>query len=94
MLNNKVEDFSTQIEHHILPHLQYACRHWAFHLANAMLSDVLLDAVKEFCLKYLLYWLEVCSLLGELQGAILALDAAKQALLVGYLVSHKWMVLI
>jgi hypothetical protein len=59
-----------------------------------MLSDVLLDAVKEFCSKYLLYWLEVCSLFGELRGAILALDAAKQALVVGYLVSHKWKVLI
>lgn len=94
MLNNEVEDFSTRIEYYIPPHLRYACRHWAFHLANAMLSDVLLDAVKEFCSKYLLYWLEVCSLLGELRGAILALDAAKQALLVGYLVSHKWMVLI
>jgi hypothetical protein len=31
-------------------------------------------------LKYLLYWVEVCSLLGDLRNALLSLDAARRAL--------------
>jgi hypothetical protein len=86
ILNNEVENLSTKIVQHIPPHLQYACRNWAFHLAHGMVSDVVLEAVKEFSSKYLLYWVEVCSLLGELRNAILALDAAQQALVVRQLV--------
>jgi len=82
LLNGEIDDLSTRIVRHIPPHLQYACRHWAFHFANAMISDVLLDLLKEFSSKQLLYWLEVCSLLGELRNALLALDAAQKALVV------------
>jgi hypothetical protein len=89
ILNNEVEDLSTRIIQHIPLHLQYACRHWAFHLAHAMVSDVLLDAMTEFSSKYLLYWIEACSLLGELRSAILALDTAQRALAVRPLVSKK-----
>jgi hypothetical protein len=38
--------------------------------------------LREFCSQYLLYWVEVCSLLGELRGALVALDAAQKALVV------------
>jgi hypothetical protein len=54
-----------------------------------MVSDVLLDAMTEFSSKYLLYWIEACSLLGELRSAILALDTAQRALAVRPLVSKK-----
>ena len=51
-----------------------------------MVSEVLLDLLKEFCFKNLLHWLEVCSLLGELRGALLALHAAQQVLAVRHLI--------
>lgn len=89
ILNDEVKDLSVRISVHIPPHLQYACRHWAFHLANAMASDVLLDLLKEFSSKYLLNWVEVCSLLGELRSALLVLDAAQQALAVRHLVLRQ-----
>jgi hypothetical protein len=89
ILNNEINDLRTRIEQHIPSHIQYACRHWAFHFAHAMVSDIILDAVEEFSSTYLLYWIEVCSLLGELRSGILALDAAQQALVVCHFISNK-----
>ncbi|TDL15087.1 WD40 repeat-like protein [Rickenella mellea] len=80
ILNSEIHDLPTRIARHVPPHLQYACRHWAFHFERGMVSDYLLDLVKEFSEKYLLYWLEVCSLLGELRNALLALNTVKQSL--------------
>jgi hypothetical protein len=82
MLNNEVDDLSARITRYIPPHLQYACRHWASHLTHAMVSDIVLDLLKEFCSEGLLYWVEVCSLLGDLRSLLLSLDIAQRALTV------------
>jgi hypothetical protein len=76
VLNNEVGDLSKRITRYIPSYLQYGCRHWTFHLTNSIVSDALLVLVEVFCSKYLLYWLEVCSLLSELRSALLALKAA------------------
>jgi hypothetical protein len=83
MLNSEVDDLPSRIAKYIPPHIQYACRHWVFHLTNACISDVLLDLVRQFCSKGLLHWVEVCSLLGELRNALVALHDARQFLVVG-----------
>jgi NACHT domain len=83
-LNSDVGDLPSRVISHIPLHVQYACRHWALHLANGMISDSLLDLLENFCSSYLLYWVEVCSLLGELRGALVSLDAAQKALAVRY----------
>jgi hypothetical protein len=80
LLNSEVGDLPLRIKKYIPAQVQYACRHWAFHLTRACLSDVLLDLLKEFCSKCLLYWVEVCSLLGELRNALLALHDVQQFL--------------
>jgi hypothetical protein len=80
MLNSEVDDLPSRITSCIPAHAQYACRHWASHLTNAFLSDDLLLLLKEFCSKYLLYWIEVCSLLGELRNALIVLNEAQQFL--------------
>jgi WD40 repeat protein len=80
LLNSEVDDLPSRILKYIPLHVQYACRHWAFHLINASISDVLLDLVKQFCSKCLLYWVEVCSLLGELRKALIGLHGARQFL--------------
>jgi hypothetical protein len=85
VLNAEVDGLPSRITANILPHIQYACRHWLFHLTHALVSDTLVELLKEFCTKYLLYWIEVCSLLGELRNALIGLDAAKQFLLVSAL---------
>jgi hypothetical protein len=85
LLNSEVDDLPARITKYIPPHVQYACRHWAFHLTNASVSNVLMDLMKEFCSKRLLYWVEVCSLLGELRNALIALNGVRQSLLVSCL---------
>jgi NACHT domain len=94
LLNSEIDGLSERVTRHIPSHLRYACRHWAFHLTYAMVSDVLLELLKEFFSKYLLYWVEACSLLGDLRVAIVALDAAQQALAVCHLLFGEWIKLI
>jgi hypothetical protein len=90
-LENEVGDLSTRMTRHIPPHIQYACRHWASHLACAMVSDILVDLLKEFCSEGLLYWVEVCSVLGDLRSALLSLDNARRALAVCHFGCHEYM---
>ncbi|KAJ7751519.1 WD40-repeat-containing domain protein, partial [Mycena maculata] len=70
--NNEVEDLSLHIGKYIPIHIQYACRHWAYHLTNSMLSTSLLQLLQNFCEQHLLHWIEVCSLMGELRNVILS----------------------
>jgi hypothetical protein len=88
---NENGDLSTRITQYIPPHLQYACRHWASHLTCAMVSDILVDLLKEFCSDGLLYWVEVCSVLGDLRSALLSLDNARRALAVCHFGCHEYM---
>jgi hypothetical protein len=87
LLNIEVLDLPTRIMTYIPTHLQYACRYWASHLASAMVSDALLDLVKEFCSNQLLYWVETSSILGELQDVLFAVDIAQRKFRVGSMTS-------
>ena len=82
LLNSEVKDLSERIAQYIPPHLQYACCSWTHHLACSHTSDIPFEMLNEFCSMRLLYWVEVCSLLGELRNAIISLDAVCQQLLV------------
>jgi len=75
-LHHELIDLPNLVHKHIPPYLQYACNHWSQHLSHGLLSDTLLGVLKEFCSSNLLSWVEVCSLLGNLQGALVALKLA------------------
>jgi len=47
--NSEVADLPTRIGEYIPAHVQYACRHWASHLTNVMVSGSLLEQLKELC---------------------------------------------
>ncbi|KAA1471984.1 WD40 repeat-like protein, partial [Dentipellis sp. KUC8613] len=80
VLNSEIPDLSERVRQHIPLHLQYACRHWAFHMKHGMIDDSSLELLRIFCEKYMLRWLEVLSLLGELDTAVEALQSVQQAL--------------
>jgi len=82
ILNSEVDGLPSRITASISTHIQYACRYWMFHITHALISDTLIDLLKEFCTKYLLYWIEYCSLLGELRNTLVGLHAVKDFLLV------------
>jgi NACHT domain len=88
-VDNEVGDLSMRITTYIPPYIQYACRHWASHLACGMVSDILVNLLKEFCSEGLLYWVEVCSVLGDLRSALLSLDNARRALAVCHFGCHE-----
>ncbi|KAJ7328017.1 hypothetical protein DFH08DRAFT_1026097, partial [Mycena albidolilacea] len=64
----EISDISTRIATHIPLHLQYACRHWAYHILNGDPTTVM-ELLEKFLSKHLLHWIEVCSLLGDLRNA-------------------------
>lgn len=78
--HHELDNLSKLVEKNIPPYLQYACQHWSQHLSHALLSNKLLDAIKNFCNNYLLYWVEVSSLLGNLQGTLVALKTVHKLL--------------
>lgn len=87
-LHSEIANLGDLVQRNIAPSLQYACQYWAQHLAQivqpgsgisqpyVLLSDQILDVFTEFCDRYLLYWIEVCSLLGDLRGALSSLNMA------------------
>jgi hypothetical protein len=86
IFNSEVVDLPNRIESCIPPHLQYACRYWAWHVSEGIVTDELVKLLEEICSKNLLYWLETCSLLGELRGALVGLDVVRRALTVSFLI--------
>jgi hypothetical protein len=79
---SEVAGLPTRISDYIPAHVQYACRHWASHLTNAMVSGSLLEQLKELCSEHLLHLVEACSLLGDLRNLLISLDAVQRALTV------------
>ncbi|KAF8573689.1 WD40 repeat-like protein [Ramaria rubella] len=78
--NSEVKDLPQCIMHCVPPHLQYACRHWASHLEHALLSETLMELLYVFCSKYMLFWIEVGSLLHGLHGQLLSLYTVQKVI--------------
>ncbi|KZP22956.1 hypothetical protein FIBSPDRAFT_1043298 [Athelia psychrophila] len=78
-LNNEVVDLSTRIAQFIPQELQYACRHWGTHCMRATISEEALLLLHTFCSEHLLFWLEICSLLGDLRSQLDILNAVQRA---------------
>ncbi|KAJ6580096.1 hypothetical protein DFH09DRAFT_1444506 [Mycena vulgaris] len=76
-----VTDLATRITAYIPTHVQYATRHWAYHVSEALVTDILFSALDKFCSEHLLHWIEVCSLLGELRQALLSVGELYRDLL-------------
>lgn len=72
-LHCEIENLPTTINQHIPLFLQYACRYWSHHVSCGLISGNLLQEIGHFCRNQLLKWIEVCSLLGDLRAALVAL---------------------
>ncbi|KAF8908540.1 hypothetical protein CPB84DRAFT_1843437 [Gymnopilus junonius] len=75
-LNEEIQDKEEQIRISVPESLQYACRYWMYHLelAGRHLSpaelQVGLGKIHNFLFIHLLHWMEIMSLLGELDLVI------------------------
>jgi hypothetical protein len=72
-VRNSDLNLDQRIKENIPTYLSYACLFWADHLDALTFDADLFHHVKEFMCNRLLYWLEVLSLIKELQTASLAL---------------------
>jgi hypothetical protein len=76
MLNSEVVHVDQLVSRHLPPYLEYACRHWAVHAAQAKLSDSrLIAAIEDFMKNFAAPWIEACSLLQCIGDAIIGLKA-------------------
>ena len=76
------EDPSTHRKLHIGDALEYACRFWTRHLVKTPNSghdaEEVRKAVDEFFTTYLLFWIEVLVIMGNLDAGIYAINDIQQ----------------
>jgi hypothetical protein len=66
--NNEVTDLELRLEHAASPELRYACQYWHVHICLAAItSPELVKCLEIFCASHLLHWVELLSLLGDIQ---------------------------
>lgn len=79
---SEIPGLDRTVQERILPPLSYACRYWSTHLVNcveSVLANSSYDVFHEFLHYHYLHWLEACSLLGVIEGAVNAHYAVLQA---------------
>ena len=79
---SKVQDLSSRKKDHIGDALGYACRFWTKHLLGIPYNDPgvgeVQEAIDRFFTTYLLFWIEVLSLMGNLNIGVHALNDIQQ----------------
>ena len=79
---SKVEDLSTHQKSHIGDALGYACRFWTRHLIKTPNSghnaEEVQKAIDEFFTTYLLFWIEVLAIMGNLDTGVYAINDIQQ----------------
>ena len=79
---SKVEDLSTHQKSHIGDALGYACCFWTRHLIKTPNSghdvEEVQKAIDEFFTKYLLFWIEVLAIMGNLDTGVYAINDIQQ----------------
>ena len=78
--NIEIEDLSSRLAASVPVHVQYACRHWSSHLCEGHITQDVIALISVFTREHLLHWLEVSSLMGEMDRAVDALENAQNAL--------------
>jgi hypothetical protein len=81
--NVDVPDLASRIEKFIPTSLSYSCRFWSDHLQTVKFDVEVMESVKYFLHTHLLYWLEVLSLIKEVNIASQVLMLARKFLGVG-----------
>lgn len=89
-LKDELSALPERIKRYIPHPLQYSCRHWVGHFAEAVcVEDVSgsFSRLQEFLHHHLLNWFEACSLLDALDTAVSSIDEARRICQVGFLPS-------
>jgi hypothetical protein len=79
-MNHEVEDLDHKKAAFLPGDLLYACRYWALHVRESSTSEPLIQLVEKFVSTSILYWIEVLSLIGELDGGMASLQEIRTKL--------------
>jgi hypothetical protein len=72
------------VEKHIKPHVQYACRFWVAHYQQSCPDNGCDSDIESFLRNRFLYWLEVMALLNRVSDGIAALSIIESKLWVRF----------
>lgn len=94
LLNSEVEDLDGRCKRYISAELRYACLYWSTHLENTeYVIEKLVSRLKTFTSQMLLQWLELLSLIEQVQSALIGLpkvtEQHKSIILSGSKQSYK-----
>jgi NACHT domain len=95
-LKKDVDDLDLRVVEHLPGSLRYSCQYWALHLSECSLVETLVELTHKFLTKYVLYWIEALSLIGELAGGVKSLRAASRKIAVrsALFISHRtWLIM-
>jgi hypothetical protein len=74
--NSEIPDLDESLNRYLTEDLRYACRFWHRHLEDVQdVDDDTYNQAKRFFFTHLLHWIEVMSLLDDINGVFLALKA-------------------
>ena len=75
-------DIPTRRKEYIGDALEYACQFWVKHLVEIPTSgdsvEEVYEAIKEFFTNYLLFWIEVLVIMGNLNASVYAINDIQQ----------------
>ncbi|KAG6326669.1 hypothetical protein ID866_12420, partial [Astraeus odoratus] len=75
--NSEVVDLGERVGRYIPPHLSYSCRLWSMHLEKTKFCMSIAKSIQDVMGNVkILFWMEVCSLLGCISGASSSLAVA------------------
>ena len=79
---SEMVDVPTRRKEHIGDALEYACQFWTRHLMMVPTGgcdfEEVHEAIKEFFIKYLLFWIEVLVVMGNLNASVYAINNIQQ----------------
>jgi hypothetical protein len=87
LLNSELPELQSRIEQYVPETLRYACRQWAKHLLTLSPEHAgkrTMEQLHHFLFKYLLHWIELSSLLGQLDTASASLKSLEEWLKVNW----------
>jgi hypothetical protein len=81
LLNSELPELPSRVEQYVPETLQYACRYWVEHLLNISPEHAAkgtMVPLRDFFFKHLLHWIELSSLLGQLDTALASLKSLEE----------------
>ncbi|THU84507.1 hypothetical protein K435DRAFT_687347, partial [Dendrothele bispora CBS 962.96] len=76
LLDEQISDIEKKIDKNITEELEYSCFFWAYHLGKCKEDGDMIDMLRTFIERKMIFWIEVMLLLGKLSSCLNILGIA------------------